>query len=134
MVVREEERASASNGGAAEGKVAVDAYLQSMPAPFRAALQHLRDTIRRAAPVAEEIITYAMPGFRQDGVLVSYSAFKEHLSFFPMSAALMDELGPEIAQFRTSKGTPHFTPANPLPDALVEKIVAARLAEMPRAG
>ena len=64
----------------------VEAYLKSLPPDHRAAVQTLRETIASAAPEAEEGITYSMPGFLLDGRgLVSYAAFKDHYSFFPMS-------------------------------------------------
>jgi len=108
---------------------AIESYLAAVPEPHRTALEHLRSVIRSAAPDAEEVMTYAMPGFRRDGVLVSYAAFKEHLSFFPMSASLLDTFDAELKGYRKSKGTIHFSPENPLPDDLVRRIVAARLAE-----
>jgi uncharacterized protein YdhG (YjbR/CyaY superfamily) len=113
----------------AKGLAAVEAYLAAVPEPGRSALEHLRAVIRSAAPGAEECITYDTPGFRLDGALVSYAAFKAHLSLFPMSATLIDTLGDELAGFRTSKGTIQFTPEKPLPDALVRRIVLARIAQ-----
>jgi uncharacterized protein YdhG (YjbR/CyaY superfamily) len=60
---------------------------------------------------------------------VSFAAFKNHCSLFGMSATLFDALGDELAGYRTSKGTIRFTPEKPLPEALVRRIVEARLAE-----
>lgn len=111
------------------GTERVEAYLAGVEEPFRSALESLRAQIRAAAPDAEEIITYGIPGVGQDGALVSYCAFKTHCSFFPMSPAVIDALGEETGPWRTAKGTLQFTPDNPLPEALVEKIVQARIAE-----
>lgn len=111
------------------GVEAVEAYLQAVPEPARSALEDLRKAIKAAAPHAVEAMSYGAPGFRQDGALVCYAAFKTHCSFFPMSAALMDTLGDELKGLRTSKGTIQFAPDQPLGEALVRRIVAARIAE-----
>ena len=68
-----------------------------------------------------------MPAFRYKGALVGYAAFKKHCSFFPMSAALLDEFADEVAPYRTAKGTLQFAPDKPLPAALVKKLVKARV-------
>lgn len=114
---------------ASAGSREVEARLAAIAEPLRSALEHLRKTIRSAAPDAEEAIVYGAPGFRQDGGLVCYNAKKGALSFFPMSPPLLDAMGDEVTPWRASKGTLEFTPDNPLPDALVKKIVVARLAE-----
>jgi uncharacterized protein YdhG (YjbR/CyaY superfamily) len=88
----------------------------------------VREVVRRVAPDAEEIITYSMPGIGQNGPVVSYCAHKRHCSFYPMGATVLDDLGDEIAPWRTSKGTLQFTPDNPLPDRVIRKIVTARVA------
>jgi uncharacterized protein YdhG (YjbR/CyaY superfamily) len=109
----------------------IDATLAALPADQRSALQTLRRTIAAAAPAAEETISYSMPAFRYRGrALVSYSAFKTHCSFFPMSAELIERLREELAGFATSKGTLQFTPEHPLPRALVERIVRERMAQV----
>ncbi len=105
----------------------IDAYLDTVPEPFRGALVALRALIRSADPEAEEAMVYGVPGFRHDGALVCYAAFKAHCGFYPMSPELMDSMLDELAGFRTAKGTIQFTPDRPLPDALVRKIVAARV-------
>jgi uncharacterized protein YdhG (YjbR/CyaY superfamily) len=109
----------------------IDATLAAAPADQRAVLQALRETIAATAPDAVETISYGMPAFRyHKKALVSYSPFRDHCSFFPMSAGLMDSLGEELAGWRTAKGTIQFTPDRPLPGPLVEKIVRGRMAEI----
>src|SRR6266542_545881 len=103
----------------------VDEYMARVPAKFRTALQRLRKTIKAAAPDAEEIISYQMPAFRQDGMLVYYAAFKDHCSFFVASAGLRHQLSAELKPFETGKGTLRFTPERPLPADLVTRIVKA---------
>ena len=113
-----------------EGKAAVEAYLAAVPEPARTTLEKLRATIRAAAPkAATEAISYSIPSFQYKGGLVAYAAFKNHCSFFPMNASLIDALGEELKPYRTSKGTIQFAVDKPLPAALVEKIVKARVAE-----
>ena len=113
-----------------DGSAAVDAYLAAVPEPARTTLQAVRDRIRSAAPkAAEECISYRMPALRYKGVLVAYAAFKRHCSFFPMSAALLDEFADEVKPYRTAKGTLQFPPDKPLSAILIRKIVKARVAQ-----
>lgn len=107
----------------------IDGYIAGLEEPFRSAIAHLRATLGAAAPDAEEIITYAMPGIGLYGPLVSYSAFKTHCSLFPMGNSVFVGMEAEIAPWRTSKGTLQFAPDAPLPDELVTRIVQARIAE-----
>jgi uncharacterized protein YdhG (YjbR/CyaY superfamily) len=109
--------------------VAVDRYLADLSPEFRTALQSLRETIRAAAPDAEEVISYKMPAFRSHGMLVYYAAYKDHLSFFVGSSAALREFATAVKPFDTGKGTLRFTPDHPLPASLVRRIVKVRLAE-----
>ena len=82
----------------------VDQYLASKPEPQRTGLATMRATIRAAAPDADEVITYKMPGFKTHGrFLVSYDAFKAHYSLFPASQAV-------IARFPSGAGSPSNSP------------------------
>ncbi len=107
----------------------VDEYLARVPAGQRAALEGLRRNIRAAAPEATEGMAWGMPAFRQRVWLVGYAAFKEHLSFFSMSAEVIRRNAAALKGFKTTKGTIHFTQDRPLPARLVARIVKARLAE-----
>jgi uncharacterized protein YdhG (YjbR/CyaY superfamily) len=108
----------------------VDEYLAAVPAPMRGALQKLRTTIRRVVPDADECISYGIPTFKVNGRAVSHFAgFKSHCSFFP-GAAVVEEYAEELKGFKTSKGTIQFTPDRPIPEALIERIVRARLADV----
>jgi len=107
-----------------------DEYLSRLPEDKRAALQRLREQVLKAAPAAEECVAWQMPSFRVDGrLLVSYAAARNHCSLYPMSSDLMEEMAAELAARDTSKGTIRFQPDEPLPAALVRRIVKARLAE-----
>lgn len=105
------------------------AFLDGLPAPQRLALEHLRQVIIAAAPEAEEYVGYGIPAFRHDGALVSFGAARHHCAFYVQSPAVMDALATELDGLHTSKGTVRFTPDKPIPDALVTRLVAARLAE-----
>ena len=105
----------------------VDAYFATLSPDKRAALRKLRSTIKAAAPEAEECISYSMPAFRQDGLLVAYAAFAKHCSLFPCGS--VKPFSTDLARYETSKGTIRFDPKKGLPVSLVRKIVKARLAE-----
>ncbi len=108
----------------------VDEYMASLPEEQRAALEKLRGTIKAAAPHATETISYQMPAFRDgDRLLVSYAAFKDHCSLFPMSLKVIDDHRDELEPYLSGRGTIRFLPDGPLPAALVRKIVKERLAE-----
>jgi uncharacterized protein YdhG (YjbR/CyaY superfamily) len=107
----------------------IDDYLGSLPADTAAVLEKLRQTIRKAAPAAEECISYQMPTFKYHGLLVHFAAFKNHCSFFPGSAKIVASLQDELKKYKTAKGTIQFTLHNPLPATLVTKIVKARMRE-----
>jgi uncharacterized protein YdhG (YjbR/CyaY superfamily) len=107
---------------------AVEAYLAKVPEPARGTLESVRAAIRSAAPAAAtEVISYGMPAFRYEGVLVSYATFKDHCSFFPMSAVILDEFAEDVKSYRTSKGTLQFPLDTPLPASLVGNIVRVRV-------
>ncbi|HEX9549548.1 MAG TPA: DUF1801 domain-containing protein [Candidatus Limnocylindrales bacterium] len=108
----------------------VDDYLSTLPEDRRAWMQTLRETIRAAAPEAEEVITYKMPGFKSHGTfLVSYDAFKRHYSIFPASAGVIAAGGDELAPYLIGKGTISIPIGIAVPVELVTKIVRARVAE-----
>ena len=107
----------------------VEEYLASLPDDKRVALERLRKTIRSAAPMATEKISYGMPAFHHRGNLVYYGAFKDHCSLFPGSKKVLADHADELAGYETTKGTIHFTVDEPLPAALVKKIVKERVAE-----
>ena len=108
----------------------VAAYFKSLTEEQRSALQKLRETIAAAAPEAEEGITYSMPGFTLGGHgLVAYAAFKDHYSFFPMSAEAVEAHRDELGSRVTGKGTISFEYGRSLPTGLVKKVVRTRLAE-----
>jgi len=113
----------------APGSGAIDEYLAKLPEDKRTSLMRLREDIRAAAPEAVEQISYQVPAYKQDGMLVSFAAAKNHCSFFVMSPAVLEAFGAETAGYSKAKGTIHFAPGETLPSDLVRRIVAARIAE-----
>lgn len=108
-----------------------DAYLASVSAGQRAALQRLRTAIRAAVPSADEGFSYGLPAFKLDGrPLVCFGAARNHCSFFPMSPAVITAHAAALKGYDISKGTIRFVPEKPLPAALVRTIVRARVAEL----
>ena len=108
----------------------VDEYLAAVPEPARSTLKHMRAVIRSVVPAGTtEVLSYGIPTFRYKQGLVAIAAFSKHCSFFPLGASALDSFKEELKEFRVSKGTLHFPLDRPLPDALVKKIVKARIAE-----
>ncbi len=112
-----------------EKPATIDAYLARVPQDQREALQHLRNVIRSAAPLAEELISYQIPTFKQDGMLVAFAAAKSHCAFYTLDSALIGAHAEALKDFSTSTGTIRFTPDKPIPDELVRRLVSERLAE-----
>jgi uncharacterized protein YdhG (YjbR/CyaY superfamily) len=108
----------------------VEKYLAAVPEPGRSTLQSLRKTIRSVVPLeTEEVITYGMPGFRYQGGLLAYAAFKQHCSLFPMSSLVFKRLARELKPYRSSKGTLQFPLDEPPSVTLVKRIVKTRVEE-----
>lgn len=108
----------------------VDEYLARVPEPARSTLNTIRAAIRAAVPSeTSEIVSYGMPAFKYKKVLVWFAAFSGHCSLFP-TAAVIEAFKDELKGFSTSKGTIQFPTDQPLPHALVKKIVKARLAQI----
>ncbi len=107
----------------------IDEYLAALSDEKRAALQELRKTIKEAAPAADECISYQIPAFRQNGLLVGFGATSKHCAFYLMSGSTMEAYKDELKGYDTSKSAIRFQPDNPLPAALVQKLVKARIAE-----
>jgi uncharacterized protein YdhG (YjbR/CyaY superfamily) len=106
----------------------VDQYLAGVPAEARATLEKLRKTIKAAAPMASEGISYQMPMYKHHGMVIGFAAFKDHCSIFP-GAAVMDAYKEELGRYDTSKGTIRFPASKPPSAALVKKLVKARIKE-----
>jgi uncharacterized protein YdhG (YjbR/CyaY superfamily) len=107
----------------------IDEYLAALPDGQRAALENLRKIIEAAAPGAEECISYQLPAFRLNGMLVGFGATANHCAFYLMSSSTVDAHKDDLKGYDTSKGTIRFQADKPLPAPLVRKLVKARIAE-----
>jgi len=111
----------------------VDAYLASLEEPSRSALEDLRRSILDVLPDAEQCISYGVPAFKVDGKTVAgFAAFKSHLSYLPHSGSVLAQLGDDLAGYESTKGALHFAADQPLPQALVSKLIATRTREIDR--
>jgi len=106
----------------------IDEYIAGFPANVRQQLQQLRAAIKKAAPKAEETISYRMPTFKLEGNLVYFAAFKKHIGFFPRSGVI-EKLENELSDYETTKATVRFPYDRPIPVALVRQMVKLRVAE-----
>lgn len=123
---------SSSKHSGKQPSLQVRSYLAALPAEARRQVQKLREAIRAAAPEAAESFGYGMPAFALDGKpFVWYAAWKHHSSLYPLSKATASALGAELKGYEISgKGTIRFRLDEPLPTALVTRLVRARMAEL----
>ena len=106
----------------------IDEYIQTFPEEVQIILEKMRQTIRKAAPEAEEAISYQIPTFKLNGNLVHFAAFKNHVSFFP-TARGVEAFKKELSRFKGSRGTVQFPLDRPVPYDLVRKITVFRRKE-----
>ncbi len=106
----------------------IDAYIRMFPHEVQVMLSSLRQTIREAAPEAEETISYQMPTFKQNGALVHFAAYKKHIGFYPTPSGI-EAFKEELSAYEGSKGTVRFALDKPLPLDLVSEIVKFRVRE-----
>ncbi len=114
------------------GNTEIDHYFASQVPHFSLALIALRQQLLPLLPDHIEVMSYAMPGFRQPGpkgkMVIGYAAFTHHLGLYPHSGSIIPQI--DCAPFKTSKSGVLFTPDTPLPDALLETILRLRQAEI----
>jgi uncharacterized protein YdhG (YjbR/CyaY superfamily) len=111
----------------------IDEYLASVGNEQRAVLAALRRTIKKIIPRAEECISYGMPAFRLDGVVIGgFSATAKGCSYYPFSGATLHTLASDVAKYDRTKSALHFAPGKPLTAGLVRKLIKARIAETRR--
>ena len=106
----------------------VEEYFDTCPKETVEVLESLRNTIRKAAPQADELISYNMPAFRQKGMLMYYAAWKTHIGLYPASVNLQ-VFDKELEGYERTKGTIKFPFDRPLPLDLITKIVKYRVEE-----
>lgn len=110
----------------------IDAYIAGLAEDRRAAIEDIRRTVGSAAPDAVETIAYSMPAFRTatGAFLVSFAAYRRHVSLFPASRMVIDALGADLAPFVVPKATIQFPADRPIPLDLVRRVTEIRVAEL----
>ena len=107
----------------------IDEYIEAFPTNVQNILEKMRQTIRKAAPEAIEVISYQMPTFKLNGKnLVHFAAFKNHIGFYPIPTGI-EAFKEELSQYKQGKGSVQFPIDKPIPYDLVEKVVKYRAKE-----
>lgn len=105
-----------------------DDYLKRFPKDVQQRLQKLRQTVKKAAPQAKEMISYGIPSFTLKGMLVWFAAFKNHIGFYPRTSAIT-AFKKELSAYKGAKGSVQFPFDKPLPLALISHMVKFRVRE-----
>ena len=106
----------------------IDHYIDNFPKEIQVILQRIRKVIKRAAPEAQETISYQIPTFKLNGNLVHFAAYKKHIGFYPEPSGI-DAFKDELSEFEFSKGSAKFPLNKPIPFDLIQKIVEYRVKE-----
>jgi uncharacterized protein YdhG (YjbR/CyaY superfamily) len=106
----------------------IDQYIATFPEQTRKLLEQLRETIKLAAPEASEVISWGMPAYKQNGILVYFAAYKNHIGFYP-TASGVENFKQDFSAFHVSKGTIQFPLDKPLPLELIARVVRFRVEE-----
>jgi len=104
----------------------VDMYISGFPEEVQLMLNDMRTAIRNAAPQAEEVISYQMPAYRYNGILVHFAAYRNHIGFYP-GAEGIEAFKKELSGYKGAKGSVQFPPDKPLPLELISQIVEFRV-------
>lgn len=107
----------------------IDEYISSHPPKVKKLLKELRNTIKLAAPDADEVISYNMPALKFHGLLLYFAAHKEHIGFYPGNASTIEMFKKDLVTYKTSKGTIQFPLDKKIPVTLVKKIVKLRVGQ-----
>jgi len=105
-----------------------DEYIVSYPKEVQKLLEQLRATIKKAAPQATEVISYSMPAFKLNGMLVWFAAYSKHIGFYPRISGI-EAFKKELSVYKGAKGSVQFPLDKKLPRGLITKIVKFRVAE-----
>lgn len=106
----------------------IDDYIAIFPDEVQKMLEQVRVTIRQAAPLAGEIISYGMPAFKLNGILVWFAAYSKHIGFYPKASGI-EVFKKELSIYKNAKGSVQFPLNKPLPLDLIAEIVKFRLSE-----
>jgi uncharacterized protein YdhG (YjbR/CyaY superfamily) len=105
--------------------------MAALPEEQRVLLSGLRERVATLVPEATQLISYGMPTFKLGGrFLLSYAGWKRHCSLYPLTDSFMASHAAEIESYDRTKGSIHFTPAKPLPPAVLDDLIRARVADL----
>jgi uncharacterized protein YdhG (YjbR/CyaY superfamily) len=104
----------------------IDDYFATVPDDVKPILAEIRNIIKQAAPTAKQVISYNMPAFKQNGILVYYAAQKSHIGFYPTASPIL-VFKDELSAYKFSKGAIQFPLDKPLPVELISKMVKFRV-------
>ena len=105
-----------------------DDYIRQFPEKQQAALEQIRKAIKAAAPTAAEVISYQMPAYQLNGMLVYFAGYENHVGFYPTPSGI-EAFKKELAVYKGAKGSVQFPIDKPLPLGLIKKIVQFRIKE-----
>ena len=106
----------------------IDEYIGGFPNDVQEILEKIRETIQKAAPDAKEKISYSMPAFEQNGIVVYFAAFKNHIGLYALPSG-HEEFKEELSKYKSGKGSVQFPLDKPMPFDLIAKIVKFRVKE-----
>jgi uncharacterized protein YdhG (YjbR/CyaY superfamily) len=106
----------------------IDEYISDYPAETQVILKKIRQLIRKAAPEAQETLSYGIPTFKLNGNLVHFGGFKNHIGFYPTPRAI-EAFKKELQSYEVSKGAIKFPLDKPTPFDLIRRIVELRIEE-----
>lgn len=107
----------------------IDEYIAAHPPSVQRLLEKVRETIQRAAPDATETISYGMPAFRLQKIVVYFAAYAHHIGFYPTASGIK-AVEKELTKYKWSKGAIQFPIDKPIPTQLISKIVSFRVKEI----
>lgn len=104
----------------------IDKYISDFPALTQKMLKQLRAIIQTAAPLAQEVISYKMPAYKINRILVYFAGYKNHIGFYPSSSPIIIYKD-KLKEYKTSKGAIQFPLDKPLPVRLITQIIKFRI-------
>ncbi|CAD0009705.1 iron chaperone [Flavobacterium chungangense] len=108
--------------------VNIDEYIGSFPNDVQEVLEKVRMVIHKAAPDAKEKISYSMPAFEQNGIVVYFAAFKNHIGLYALPSG-HEQFKEALSKYKSGKGSVQFPLNHPMPFDLITKIVKFRVQE-----
>jgi uncharacterized protein YdhG (YjbR/CyaY superfamily) len=106
----------------------VDEYISSFPSSTQKILRQVRATVKKAAPGAEETISYGMPAYRLNGILVYFAGYEHHIGFYALPSGNL-AFKKELSKYKMGKGSIQFPINEPMPLKLITDIVKFRVSE-----